>query len=537
MKNTDYVIFFFTGLLAAIVWALFQNVPGYMDAEYYYANAIQLFRNEGLQEPFIWNYLSSPVGLPATAFSYWMPLPSLLAAAGMFIFQNESFMAGRSLFLLFAGLLPVMVRILAKRLFADNKFIWTAGILAIFSGYYTIFISQTDSFVVLMVLACIYFLIAFSIPLIAQTKWNWTLGLFSLGLLSGLIHLLRADGLLWLLGSAGIMIWRIVLFKQNQTLSGCKETLALVLLGAAAILGGYLFVTGWWYARNISVWGTWMPPGGIATIWLTSYDQTFVFPADQLNFQNWLASGWHSIIKARIESLFQNLKTLIGVQLMVFLLPFVLAGAWKFKKQPVFRFSFFMWLAIFSAMTLVFPFAGARGGYFHSGSAIQPIIWALFPVGFQSFIDFGVKKRNWNAKVAGRVLASGFMLIAVSLSVALFFGRVSGTTGGQNWNQSNEQYLRIGNKLTELGISNSAIIMVNNPPGFYLATGRPSIVIPDGGVETLLLASQEFGAEYIVLEQNHPEKLDEVFIYPKINKDLEFVAEINGAFLFRLPVK
>ena len=508
-----------------------------MDAEYYFANALQLFRNEGLQEPFIWNYLSEPVGLPAPAFSYWMPLPSLLASAGMFIFQSDSFMAGRSLFLLAAGFLPVMVMLVAKRLFPDSKFLWTAGILAIFSGYYTIFISQTDSFVVLMVIACIYFLIAFSKPLITQTKWEWALRLFSLGLLSGLIHLLRADGLLWLCGSAGIMLWHIALFKQKNTLSGFKGTIALMLLGAAAILAGYLCVTGWWYARNIAVWGTWMPPGGVTTIWLTSYNQTFIYPANVLNFQNWLASGVNAIINARIGSLLQNLKTLVGVQLMVFLLPFVLAGAWKLRKLPILRFSFFMWLAIFGVMTLVFPFSGARGGYFHSGSAIQPIIWALFPVGFQSFIDYGVKKRNWHAKAAGKVFAAGFMLIAVALSGVLFFGRVSIAIGGQAWDKSNEQYLRIGNKLNELGISYSEIIMVNNPPGFYLATGRPSIVIPDGGVETLLLASQEFASGYVVLEQNHPAGLDEAFANPYNITDLEFVAEMNGVFLFRLPAK
>jgi len=146
MKKATLVFVFFAGLIVALFWANFQDVPGYMDAEYYYVNALQLFRKEGLQEPFIWNYLSDPAGVPTPAFSYWMPLPSLLAAAGLFIFSNESFLAARSLFLICAGLLPVMVIILTLKLVKNNEFVWMAGILAIFCGYYTIFISPNRQF-------------------------------------------------------------------------------------------------------------------------------------------------------------------------------------------------------------------------------------------------------------------------------------------------------------------------------------------------------------------------------------------------------
>jgi hypothetical protein len=41
-----------------------QPVPGYMDAEYYYAGAIRLHEGYGFTQPFLWNYLDEPAGLP-----------------------------------------------------------------------------------------------------------------------------------------------------------------------------------------------------------------------------------------------------------------------------------------------------------------------------------------------------------------------------------------------------------------------------------------------------------------------------------------
>jgi hypothetical protein len=71
------------GILAAGTMAVFVRAPGYMDAEYYYASAVELSEGRGFQEPFVWNYLDDAAALPHPSHLYWMPLPSILAAAGM----------------------------------------------------------------------------------------------------------------------------------------------------------------------------------------------------------------------------------------------------------------------------------------------------------------------------------------------------------------------------------------------------------------------------------------------------------------------
>lgn len=522
------------GLAAALLWAAFQSAPGYMDSEYYYANALQIVRGQGFYEPFLWNYLADPGSLPGHAFTYWMPLPSLVAAVGMVLLGSESFFAARLIFILAAAFLPLPVMALAKKFTEDQSLIWTAGLLAVFSGFYTVFVSQTDSFILVMMLGCCFALAAFSSSNIFSRTWRWVLYFAVLGLLSGLFHLARADGLLWLGGSFFILFWRVIETRKESENEIRKVEIGKLFLGAFLVVVGYILITGWWYARNLSVWGTIMPPGGLSTIWLTTYDQTFTYPAEKLTFTNWLANGWKSIIDVRFDAFLQNIKTLIGVQLMVFLVPFILIGSWRFRKSPLIRFFTLMWLGIFTAMTVVFPFAGPRGGYLHSGSSVQPIIWALFPAGLKTFIQWGKRKRNWNSCLATRVFGAGFCAIAVMLSVVLFLSKAGIGNGEAEWEKSNNQYLRIDNKLDEYEVDPATIVMVNNPPGFFLASSRLSIVIPDGDVSTLLAAAERYGAEFLVLEENHPVGLNELFDNPGTIPELSLIDTVNGAQIYKI---
>ena len=61
--------------------ALIQR-PGYMDTAYYASGAIALAEGGGLAEPFIWNYLDPPSGVPHPGYLYWMPLTAILGWLG-----------------------------------------------------------------------------------------------------------------------------------------------------------------------------------------------------------------------------------------------------------------------------------------------------------------------------------------------------------------------------------------------------------------------------------------------------------------------
>jgi hypothetical protein len=106
LKPRIYLALWALGLALVLLAAAFQSVPGYMDAEYYYAGGLRLAEGSGFSEPFLWNYLNDPVGLPTPSHTYWMPLASILAALGMVLTQSGGYLAARLFFFLLASLLP-----------------------------------------------------------------------------------------------------------------------------------------------------------------------------------------------------------------------------------------------------------------------------------------------------------------------------------------------------------------------------------------------------------------------------------------------
>jgi hypothetical protein len=42
--------------------------------------------------------------------------------------------------------------------------------------------------------------------------------------------------------------------------------------------------------------------------------------------------------------------------------------------------------------------------------------------------------------------------------------------------------------------------MVRNPPGYFLMTGRPAIVVPYADSETILAVARRYAARYVVIE-------------------------------------
>ena len=66
-----YTILFFLGLAIASGVASLQELPGYLDSDYYFVGGLQLVEGKGFTEPFLWNYLDDPAGLPHPSHTYW----------------------------------------------------------------------------------------------------------------------------------------------------------------------------------------------------------------------------------------------------------------------------------------------------------------------------------------------------------------------------------------------------------------------------------------------------------------------------------
>ena len=500
MKRRDLFLLFLLGLTVNVLVAGRERYPGYMDAEYYFATGLGLARGEGFSEPFLWNYLGEPEGLPTPSHAYWMPLTSLLAAAGMALAGAQTFAAARGPFLLLAASLPPLTAALGYTLSRRRRVAWLAGLWAAFPAFYAPFLVTTDAFAPAMVLGGLFFLCALrglcGAGIVAPRRTDESPRrsvFFILGLLAGALYLARADGLLWLFvallaafGAQGRGRWR----------------------AATWAVAGWVLLALPWMARNLAVFGTLFAPGGARALWWTRYDELFAYPAARLTFARWWASGLTAILQARLWALGLNLQTALAVQGEIFLLPLIALAAWVRRDDRSVRLGALAWLLTLTAMTLVFPYAGARGGFFHSGAALQPLGWALAALGLERLVDWGARARGWNAVQAWRVFSAAGVFLALALTAFIVQSRTA------DWGAGQRAYERLESRLRDLGIPADAVVIVNDPPGFYLASGRPAIVIPDGDTDTLLAAARRYGARYVILEANHPRGLNTLFENP-----------------------
>lgn len=522
LQLRDLLILFVCGLILSLGVTLFQRVPGYTDAEYYYGGGLRLFEGWGFSEMILWNYLDDPAGLPHPSHAYWMPLPSILAAAGMFLLQNTSYFAARLPFVLLAALVPPLTALVALRLGQGRWTAILAGGLGLFSGFYILYTTLTEGFAIVMVLGSVFLLTAFGLMVAGAAKkltaWHFLVP----GAAAGLIHLTRADGVLWL--AAGLAAaWWVARWQYKAPV----QKMAAVL---GCVLAGYLLVMGPWFVRNQLVFGSMLAPGARRGLWLQEYNQIFAYPAEQLNFAHWQAAGCQVIFRDRLSALGMNLKTAFAVQGQIFLLPLMLAGMWQLRRNRIVVLALGLWLATLGVMSIVFPFAGARGGFFHSGAALQPFLWACVPAGLQAFVDWGSAKRSWDSRTAMVVFGGGLMGLGVLLSGVLFTQRVLGRNWEASWNKS--QVLEMA--LEKAGAGEEDVVVINNPAGMYAATGRAAIVIPDGSLETTLRVAERYGAAWLILEEDHVSGLDVLYETPGDRPGLKYRMTVDGAHMFQI---
>jgi hypothetical protein len=477
--------------------AILLQRPGTMDACYSYANGKMIAHGQGWEEPFVWNYLDDPTSLPHPAFLYWMPLPSILAALGMLI-GGEGFRQAQLGFWLLAAGFPAFVYWLAVRWKAT---IWTslaAGLFAMFPGFYAVYAGTTDSFYLFAWMGGGIF------ALIRAEDGYPPRRLFVLGLLCGLAHLTRADGVLFI---GLIAVWWV----GRQHVTNQQRILGLLIL-----LSGYGIVCAPWYLRNWIALGNPMVPAAGRAAWIQNYDQLFHFPASDL-MPRWLfANGILPVIAGRWESFLWNLQTTCFVLGLVFFAPFMVLGGIQKWRNLVLRMGTIYFSILFLLMTLIFPFQGARGGLFHSSAAVLSLACVGAAAGLEACIRWVATKRNWNLSEAFPILFGGFVLIAIVSTVTIFATRVGGSVQAGMGGDKTVVYRQIAATVSKEN-EQAGPVMVGDPPCFFAETNMPSVVIPEGGVAALISVADQFHVRYFLLDQDIPAALIPVFQGTEIN--------------------
>ena len=234
-----------------------------------------------------------------------------------------------------------------------------------------------------------------------------------------------------------------------------------------------------WYARNLGVFGSILPPGSSALLWSINYDDIFFYTSDKITPVRFLAQGTKIIINDRLFALGNNLKSLLAVNGSIILAPLIAIGLWKTRRSFITKLVVLMSLIILVVMSFVFPYAGFRGGFLHSNSIIQIVLWGMVPLGLSEVIDFGVKHRNWKKERAWKMFGITLILVTSILSGFILIQKLGGTSENEvAWNETLTQFKVLDDEIVKVTKDEDSVIMVNDPPGYYLATERKAIVNP-----------------------------------------------------------
>lgn len=505
IARREWLLFALLALLGA--WVITRGLvggPGFTDVFYHLNAATRLASGQGLTDPYLWTYIGAPQTLPAPSHLYWLPLTSLLAGAGMALLNAPGdYAAAQWPFTLLFAATIITGFWLGARLGGTRRHAWTAGLLTLFSGFYTRFWGAIDTFapyalIGALALACIGW---------AAAGRRYWLACIGAGVFSGLAHLTRADGVLLLMVGWAALLWPNLTPKSRlrgerglsesvllslSTGRGLRATLAsggVRFLGIALMTLVYLLVMSPWFARNLREIGSVMPLGGAQGIWFREYNDIFSYPPDA-SPAALFADGLGVFVASRWEALINNLGTFVAVEGWVVLTPLMLLGLWARRREAFVRGFWLYALGLHVVMTLVFPFPGYRGGLLHSAAALVPWWAALAVVGLDAAVEWAAqRRRRWNAVTARRVFSAGMIGAALLLSLMIALPNRVPPTG-------------VPALYRELraALPADARVMINDPAQLYYFTGLGGVVLPNETPDVIPQIARQYGVRYLLLE-------------------------------------
>jgi len=503
----DLVILFFIALGIRLITALPQQQPNYMDAAYYYMNAVNLAEGRGFVQDFVWNYLNQPERPPQPSHLYWMPLPSILAALGMGI-SGIGYRSAQPLFILLsAGLVPLSY-LVAWQLSQRRWLSWVAGVLALCGGFYLPYWTAIDTFTPFALFGALALFFTGQ-PKQETTRFSWPI---IAGICAGLAHLTRADG--------PLIILTILIIYLYQTKYNIITLLILPLVG-------YSIIVLPWFIRNWLMIGAPLPPGGAQTIWLPHYEALFSY-GQELSARTFLGQGIGPILYTKWWAFTLNIQRLLAELFMVFLLPLAIVGGWQKRDHPLVQSSLLYGILLFVAMTFVFTFPGVRGGLFHSAGVLLPFVYSVSVVGLAHITEWiAARRRTWDAQMAQYMFGIALVLFAFLLSSGIYYQRV---LQHDSWNQANLLYATIANWIHQQ--NPQATVMINNPPMYQYHGGGLSVIIPYADVETTLQVIDQYQVDYLVLDRNYMKPLAKLYQQTETHPRLQLVKTFGTTLVF-----
>jgi hypothetical protein len=120
------------------------------------------------------------------------------------------------------------------------------------------------------------------------------------------------------------------------------------------------------------------------------------------------------------------------------------------------------------------------------------------------------------------------VLLAVFMTYYLVNLRVLG-----EWATEDGVYASVEEMFLDNGISPDVGVIVRNPPGYYISTGRPAIALPYGDESVIQQVAERYGAGLLVLESGGTfDAIQKLYDQPGDTDVLKYLGEVDEAKLF-----
>ena len=507
-RRTTLIFVLVAAGLAVFLVMVYGGQPLYTDVYYHLNVANRLIDGHGMTETYLWNYTNAPAPMSGAwavpSHAYWMPLTSLMAAAGMaFTGAHGSYAAAQLPFVLAVWGIGLIGFAAGARLGRTSLLAWVAGLLTLLSPFYARVWGAIDSTTpfALAGSACVLILGGLlAVKRAPRAMWLWWA---AAGALAALAHLARPDGVI-LLGVGGLTA--LISARRARRWGGLWVLLPLVI--------GYLACMTPWFMRNLQESGTILPAGGLQGVFFTEYDDLFAWPPVTGPGQFLDKLGWNGVVSTRLAALFGqgdglisgNFGTFLAVEGMIFLAPLMIFGLVNRWRDP------FLWpfmlaaLFIHLVMTVVFPFAGYRGGLLHSAGALVPFWAALGAVGLSDVIRWIAKRRRtWHYERALPVFAGGLVALALLMLFALGARGITGPSAAE---------LALYSEL-DARLPPGARVFSADPPALYYYTGRGGAVLPNSPQDTLAELAERYDIRFaLIAKDGLPSQLADIWAAP-----------------------
>jgi 4-amino-4-deoxy-L-arabinose transferase-like glycosyltransferase len=468
--------------------------PAYPDSFYYVDVARQLAAGNGFSVDFIWIFPevggaipANPV-LPIPSNAHWMPLASLVQVPFIWL-MGETALASALPFAIAGAFAAPIAYLIGREANAPGYVSLGAGVLTAFPAMSFVYMAQPDNFSLYQPL------VAGSLLLAARGLKGHRGSFLLAGLLAGLATLSRNDGVL-VMAALGLAYlwdgWRTVRGSGDEPRRPARIPLKTA-LGAVVL---FAMVVAPWYVRQVMTFGTLSPStasGKVLFIRDIGEWNSISIPA---TLDHLLGMGLGPLLLTRVGGLVAALfifSVLVGVLVLI---PFLLIGAWRRRREATFGpyFAYAVLLFAFSALVSAVHVPG--GTFIHSAVALAPAAYVLALLGIVEGAAWVARRRErWNGETGARVFVTGAVAFGVVTAV---WGAATVHAG---WDEKRQRFLQIAEYLTFAEANPDDRVMSIDASGTKYWTGHGGTVLVNDPIETVEAVARAYDIRWLVVER------------------------------------